>query len=265
MAPRRHLSPAEFARTRALPPHVESEIGQAFEKLLPRGARIVDLGSGTGRLAHLLLARGYRVTALDLSRAMLDYLADHRPSTPAPCWIVQGDVVALPFADAWFEAAISSHVLHLVEHWERALAEALRVVSPSGVFIRAWSDHEETDLSREVSVRWREILDAHGHRPRPGVSEDEPVTRWMQARGMTDSLLCAAAWTRERSPRETLEGIRQRHYPFSCDVPDDEFPLLIAELEAWARSRGLDQEPSRARTTSFMLRVYTSPEASHAH
>jgi SAM-dependent methyltransferase len=263
-AARRHLSPEDFARTRALPPHVEDEIGRAFESLLPRRARVVDLGAGTGRLAHLLLARGFRLTALDLSRAMLAYLASHRPASAPQPWIVQGDVVALPLAAGRFDAAISSHVLHLVEHWEVALAEALRVLRPNGVFIRAWSDHEETDLSRKVSERWREILRLHGHRTRPGVSEDEPVTRWMHAQGMSDRLVCAATWSRERSPRETLEGIRQRHYPFSCDVDDDAFGALFSELETWAQGLGLDQEPARPSTTSFMLRVYAFPEVRHA-
>jgi SAM-dependent methyltransferase len=263
-AGRRHLSPEDFARTRALPPHVEDEIGRAFESLLPRRARVVDLGAGTGRLAHLLLARGFRLTALDLSRAMLAYLAEHRPAAAAPPWIVQGDVVALPLAAGRFDAAISSHVLHLVEHWDAALAEALRVLTPAGAFIRAWSDHEETDLSQRVNERWREILRLHGHRTRPGVSEDEPVTRWMHAHRMSDRLVCAAAWTRERSPRETLEAIRQRHYPFSCDVADDAFGALFNELETWAQGLGLDGEPARPTTTSFMLRVYTSPEVRHA-
>jgi SAM-dependent methyltransferase len=263
-AGRRHLSPEDFARTRALPPHVEDEIGRAFESLLPRRARVVDLGAGTGRLAHLLLARGFRLTALDLSRAMLAYLAEHRPAAAAPPWIVQGDVVALPLAAGRFDAAISSHVLHLVEHWDAALAEALRVLTPAGAFIRAWSDHEETDLSQRVNERWREILRLHGHRTRPGVSEDEPVTRWMHAHRMSDRLVCAAAWTRERSPRETLEAIRQRHYPFSCDVADDAFGALFNELETWAQGLGLDDEPARPATTSFMLRVYTFPEVRHA-
>jgi SAM-dependent methyltransferase len=263
-AGRRHLSPEDFARTRALPPHVEDEIGRAFESLLPRRARVVDLGAGTGRLAHLLLARGFRLTALDLSRAMLAYLAEHRPAAAAPPWIVQGDVVALPLAAGRFDAAISSHVLHLVEHWDAALAEALRVLTPAGAFIRAWSDHEETDLSQRVNERWREILRLHGHRTRPGVSEDEPVTRWMHAHRMSDRLVCAAAWTRERSPRETLEAIRQRHYPFSCDVADDAFGALFNELETWAQGLGLDDEPARPTTTSFMLRVYTFPEVRHA-
>jgi hypothetical protein len=69
---------------------------------------------------------------------------------------------------------------------------------------------------------------------------------------------------RDRTPREVLEGIQRRHYPFSCDVPDDRFPTLFAELETWAESRGLNLDLAQPRTTSFVLRIYSHPEAAHA-
>jgi len=266
MSPARsHLEPAEFARTRAFPPEIETEIGEAFGQLLPHGAQVVDLGAGTGRLAHLLLAHGFAVTALDVSRPMLSYLAEHRPRSASRLRTVVGDVARPPFADGAFDVAVSAHVLHLVENWEEALSESLRILRPGGLFLRAWSDHEASDPSEAISVQWREILTAHGYRPRPGVSEDEPVTCWMHGHGMSDRRLTLATWARSRSPREALEAIRQRHYPFSCDVPDDRFPALFAELETWAAHRGLSLDLAQPRTTSFVVRIYSSPEATHAH
>lgn len=265
MSPARaHLSPAEFARTRALPPEVENEIGDAFGRLIPRGAQVVDLGAGTGRIAHLLLGKGFDVTALDISRGMLTYLAEHRPRSTSRLRIVAGDVTSLPFRDGMFDVAVSAHVLHLVEHWESALAEGMRVLRPGGMFIRAWSDHEDSDPAERISLRWREILSSHGFRPRPGVSEDRPVSRWMRAHGMIDRLLTAATWERERTPRDVLEGIRQRQYPFACDVSDDEFPMLFTELESWTLERGIDLDRARPRKTAFVLRVYSPSEATHA-
>ncbi len=264
ISPRRHLEPAEFARTRALPAAVAGEIGEAFALLLPPRARVIDLGAGTGRLAHLLLGRGFDVTALDISRQMLSYLRDHRPPSAARLRVAAGDVARLPFADGAFDAAISAHVLHLVEHWQTALSEGLRVLRPGGLFIRAWSDHEPSDPLEEISSHWRGILAAHGFHPRPGVTDDEPIAVWMRGRGWSDRRLTAATWSRDRTAREVLDGIRHRHYPFSCDVPDDGFAELYAELEAWAARRKFDLDRAQPRTTSFVMNIFSFSENPNA-
>lgn len=45
---------------------------------IPVGSSIVGFGAGTGRLAILLAASGYRVTAVDASAAMLERLRKKR-------------------------------------------------------------------------------------------------------------------------------------------------------------------------------------------
>lgn len=52
-----------------------------FEKFfgflnLPKGSNLIELGSGYGRFVLELLRRGYRVTAVDISRESLDVLSD---------------------------------------------------------------------------------------------------------------------------------------------------------------------------------------------
>jgi SAM-dependent methyltransferase len=258
-------SPAEFARTRAFPPSGERQIGAAFEALLPRGAHVVDLGAGSGRLAHILLAHGFSVTALDISRPMLTYLAEHRPTSSSPLTLTQADVSVLPYTDGTFDAALSVHVLHIVEGWREAVTEALRVIKPAGLFLHAWTHHQPGDQSQRISQRWREILKAHGHQARPGADDDEEIARFLRTLGWTDRLLPAAEWTLARSPRETLDNIRNRHFPFLCDLPDDLFPALFAELEAWARRAVPDLEAAVPRTSTFTMRVFSAAEASHAH
>lgn len=50
----------------------EREVLEAFARDLPDGARILDLGCGTGRpIAEWLMQRGYRVTGVDQSAEML--------------------------------------------------------------------------------------------------------------------------------------------------------------------------------------------------
>jgi SAM-dependent methyltransferase len=195
---------------------------------------------------------------------MLAYLAEHRPTTASPLTLTQADVIALPYTDEAFDAALSVHVLHIVESWREAITEAIRVLRTGGLFIHAWTHHQAGDQSQRISQQWREILKAHGHQPRPGVDDDEEIARFLRARGWADRLLPAAEWTLARAPRETLENIRNRHFPFLCDVPDDHFPTLFAELEGWAVRAVRDLEAAVPRTSTFMMRVFSAVEVSHA-
>lgn len=59
------------------------------DALLPRGARVFDAGSGTGRVGAELHRRGHEVVGIDLDPGLVDYAnATH----PGPTWIT-GDLV----------------------------------------------------------------------------------------------------------------------------------------------------------------------------
>jgi SAM-dependent methyltransferase len=71
--------------------------------LAPPGGRILDLCCGTGQLAVLLLARGYRVTGLDGSEAMLRFARENAPG--AEFILADARAFSLPAA---FDAAVST-------------------------------------------------------------------------------------------------------------------------------------------------------------
>jgi SAM-dependent methyltransferase len=52
-------------------------IYEPFLTLLPPGARILDAGCGSGRDSRAFLERGYEVTALDASQAMVEHASRH--------------------------------------------------------------------------------------------------------------------------------------------------------------------------------------------
>src|SRR5512137_621210 len=54
----------------ALIQKMRAQVMQTIERTFPRGARLLDLGCGTGIDAAYLSARGYEVTAIDASPAM---------------------------------------------------------------------------------------------------------------------------------------------------------------------------------------------------
>jgi demethylmenaquinone methyltransferase/2-methoxy-6-polyprenyl-1,4-benzoquinol methylase len=132
----------------------------AAEAVVQRGDRVLDAACGTGDFAVADLRAGAaKVTGLDFSERMLERARRKEPSVD---W-VQGDMLALPFADATFDALTVGFGIRNVEDISRALAEARRVLRPGGrvaileitqprgllrVFFRLWFDKAVPLLGR---------------------------------------------------------------------------------------------------------------------
>ncbi len=106
-----------------------------------RGNEVLDLGAGFGRHAFATLRHGAHVVALDAgrdemlsTRSMFHAMAMEGEFDPATTRAValQGDALALPFADEVFDRVICSEILeHLVADTV-AMSELWRVLRPGG-------------------------------------------------------------------------------------------------------------------------------------
>jgi demethylmenaquinone methyltransferase/2-methoxy-6-polyprenyl-1,4-benzoquinol methylase len=92
------------------------------------GDRVLDACCGTGDLAVEAERRGGRVVGLDFSEKMLERA---RTKSGAIEW-VQGDALALPFADAEFDAATVGFGVRNLADLEGGLRELARVIRPGG-------------------------------------------------------------------------------------------------------------------------------------
>ena len=92
------------------------------------GDRVLDAACGTGDLAVIAAKSGATVTGLDFSPRMLERA---RRKAPQLEW-VQGDLLALPFADATFDVATVGFGVRNVADMARAIAELRRVLRPEG-------------------------------------------------------------------------------------------------------------------------------------
>src|SRR5581483_8235856 len=98
------------------------------EAVVRPGDRVLDAACGTGDLAIADRKAGAgRVTGLDFSERMLE-----RARRKAPLDWVQGDLLALPFADASFDAATVGFGVRNVADLELSLRELHRVLAPGG-------------------------------------------------------------------------------------------------------------------------------------
>ena len=93
------------------------------------GDRVLDAACGTGDHAVAALRAGAAsVTGVDFAPRMLERA---RRKAPAITW-VEGDLLALPFADASFDAATIGFGIRNVSDLERGLRELRRVLRPGG-------------------------------------------------------------------------------------------------------------------------------------
>jgi demethylmenaquinone methyltransferase / 2-methoxy-6-polyprenyl-1,4-benzoquinol methylase len=92
------------------------------------GDVVLDACCGTGDLAIADVGAGGRVTGLDFSERMLERA---RRKAPELEW-VNGDMLALPFADASFDAATVGFGVRNVDDLARGLAELRRILRVGG-------------------------------------------------------------------------------------------------------------------------------------
>jgi demethylmenaquinone methyltransferase/2-methoxy-6-polyprenyl-1,4-benzoquinol methylase len=101
---------------------------RAAEAVVEPGGRVLDACCGTGDLALACSRMGGRVTGLDFSERMLERA---RQKAPEIEW-VHGDLLALPFAEAAFDAATVGFGVRNVADLEAGFRELRRVLRPGG-------------------------------------------------------------------------------------------------------------------------------------
>ncbi len=109
---------------------------------------LLDVGSGTGRIAELLSPAAVHVTALDKSPEMLRIARARLQHLPADqVDFVQGDFAALPFTAGAFDTLTFHQVLHYAQAPELALAEAARVTRHGGrIAVVDFAAHDREEL-----------------------------------------------------------------------------------------------------------------------
>jgi SAM-dependent methyltransferase len=95
--------------------------------LLPRGAKILEVGAGAGWQARALAERGYAVEAVDTEGG------GYEQERIWPVAMYDGHV--LPFADETFDVVFSSNVLEHIPHVEQFQRELQRVLKDGGAAV----------------------------------------------------------------------------------------------------------------------------------
>jgi len=122
--------------------------GQVLDALPAAPATVVDAGGGTGQLAVALARRGYRVTVVDTSAAMLatcaQRAADEGGGVAERVATVQGDAADLPglLGPGGQDAAVCHDLLTRVDDQAALLASLAGVLAPGGVLSLGFANRD---------------------------------------------------------------------------------------------------------------------------
>ena len=97
----------------------------------PPGARIADLGCGSGVFTDLMRQRGYNCVGVDLSAKLIAIGRDKFPKVE----FIEGDVEHLPFPPASLDGILLSGLVHHLPDPSRCAAEVFRVLKSGGRFV----------------------------------------------------------------------------------------------------------------------------------
>jgi ubiquinone/menaquinone biosynthesis C-methylase UbiE len=98
---------------------------------LRRGARVADLGCGSGAFTELLRRHGYASVGLDISPRLIAL----GRSKYADLDLIEGDAENLPFGAEEFDGVLLSGLLHHFPDPSRLITEVHRVLKPGGRFV----------------------------------------------------------------------------------------------------------------------------------
>ena len=175
----------------------EAEVESALADLIgdrPLG-RLLDIGTGTGRMIELFAASADHSTALDRSPEMLRLArAKLQHHSAGQVDLVQADFYSLPLADQGFDTILLHQVLHYAQNPQGVLDEAGRVAAPGArIAIVDFASHALEELRER---------DAHA---RLGFADDQIASMFdsagfdlTQTRSLSGGALTVKIWLGHR-------------------------------------------------------------------
>ncbi|GAC1587155.1 MAG: metalloregulator ArsR/SmtB family transcription factor [Sphingomicrobium sp.] len=164
------LNAGQWDKIRSL--HVpEAEVEAAIGKMLGTDiGRLVDIGTGTGRILELLAPAARLAIGIDRSPEMLRLARAKLDGQPVE--LRQGDINSLQLPDGSADTITLHQVLHFLPAPASAIGECARLLADGGqMLIVDFAPHEREELRVE-----------HAH-ARLGFS-DEQIAGWLSAAGL---------------------------------------------------------------------------------
>lgn len=201
------------------------------------GARVLDIGAGTGRVAIPLGGRGCDVVAVEPARGMLAQLRAKAGDNKVLAVVADG--AQLPFSVGRFDAVVIARLLYLTPDWRAILDQAYRVLASGGCLLHEWGngqiDEEWVQIREEARLLFEDAgVQAPFH---PGVRSESEVGEYL------DDLRLGFEGQLQIGPgppitiREFLRRLIDGELSYIWGVPDDVRRECLPRLQRWSEQR----------------------------
>ena len=186
------------------------------------GQRVLDVACGTGVVAVTAAGVGARIEGLDLSPALLVDARRNAEIAQAAIEFREGDVEALPYADATFDVVLSQFGHMFAPRPALAVSEMLRVLKPGGrIAFSTWPP--ELVIGRMFDLLCEYLP------PPPGVPRS---SEWGDVHVVRERLGDAVRDIEFAREELTIPALSARHYRANMEITAAPFVKLASELAA---------------------------------
>jgi len=102
---------------------------------LDKGASVLEMGCGTGRLLYHLVSNNFDLYGIDMSSGMLAVAKERLAGAERKISLQESNATETPFEAATFDAIYSILVVNLIPEYEKMFKEAARLIKPGGIFV----------------------------------------------------------------------------------------------------------------------------------
>lgn len=240
-------------RQKNFPEDLWDDLLTQMAELLPEQARVVDAGVGSGVVADRLARRGASVIGFDFNSSMLAALA-RRTEGSVPCALA--DVRALPLSDRVANAVVITNVLHLMDDWRSAVAEAARVLAPAGVLFVGLGSGGRSKIEREVTAKFRSLVPTGDDL---GPSSDTELLEALRSWSLVPADPITATGAVTRDVRSVVERLQHNIFTWPPGTPQSALNDAAAQTIEWASARYGSLDLSFEVAVEFQLLVGTKP------
>jgi SAM-dependent methyltransferase len=216
---------------------ISDQLGQAVADRLRLGSTIIDIGSGTGRVAIALAGSGFKVVAVDAAFAMLQTM--RRKSADAALLAVAAEGARLPLRRRCADAVVMARLLYLVSDWQGLLREAKAVLRPSGTLFHEWGNGDASEAWVQVREKARSLFQEAGVETpfHPGARSEAEVDCCVRDLGFRRTDQIEAGAGPAITLADFLNKIESGEFSYVWDVPRDLQASCLPRLRHWCEGR----------------------------
>jgi 2-polyprenyl-3-methyl-5-hydroxy-6-metoxy-1,4-benzoquinol methylase len=224
---------------------------------IPAGASLLDVACGSGQVALIAARRGARVTGVDIASNLIRAARGRASSEGLDARFDEGDVEALPYADASFDVVTTLYGAMFAPRPELTASEMLRVCRPGGTIAMGnWTPQGFVGTMFKTFARFI----APPGMPAPVLWGDERTVADRFGGGLSELQMARVhcRFDYPFTPENVVEFFRQNYGPttraFATLGEADRAALRTDLVNLWTR-HNLSSDPERTIVDAEYLQV----------